>query len=374
MNDINQSFINITNTVIDLHKIKSILNLGNKNINKNTFTNITYTETYNDPVDLIIISDNLDSLDEYIDKCRILLLYSDFSNKKIENYTTYSFILLDSYNDMKIYLYSKNIYIPKKIHFIWYSKGKYLDNSYPKVYKKYIDNWEKYHPDYEIIIWTRKKIEEDDKINSILGNYKYTFNNMRHIEKCDFLRYIVLYLYGGIYSDLNNMCMANITPLIINRQLGLTYETVEHNRKVIGTSTYEFISNSYLISSQYNSFWIDLIQDINDHYYINNKNPFYVIVNTGPQKLKVFTSNYFTKEQLNDVMINICYTQKYTSKFKVAEECVNTCKSPFFYKNWLDTSGWGNKYNKKIRSRTLFIMPYIFILTLFIIIMSKYRN
>ncbi|MCX9097009.1 glycosyltransferase [Providencia rettgeri] len=80
--------------------------------------------------------------------------------------------------------------IDKKIHYIWLG-----DNSIPPLYEKCIDTWQKYHSNWEIILWNEENIPRNiPYVNKALEKKKYAFAS-------DYLRVYILNKYGGVYLD-----------------------------------------------------------------------------------------------------------------------------------------------------------------------------
>ena len=115
---------------------------------------------------------------------------------------------------------SYTIPIPKIIHQSWKTTdlSTYADSK-TGVLSQY--RWKSYYPEYKYKLWT-----DADITNFIVsykhGKYKNTFNRLdTNIKKIYFFRYLILYEYGGIYSDLD---------FIINKRLPDKY-----------LNTYDFI-------------------------------------------------------------------------------------------------------------------------------------
>ena len=81
--------------------------------------------------------------------------------------------------------------IPKKIHYCWFV-GKEL----PSMAKKCINSWKQYFPDYEIIQWNEHNynVKKNKYIWEAYKSKKYAFVS-------DYVRFDVLYNYGGLYFD-----------------------------------------------------------------------------------------------------------------------------------------------------------------------------
>ncbi|SUP37230.1 glycosyltransferase family 32 protein [Veillonella criceti] len=81
--------------------------------------------------------------------------------------------------------------IPKIIHYCWFG-GKPL----PKKYKKYIETWKKYCPDYEIIEWNENNFDINQN-----RFCKEAYEAKKWAFVADYVRLKVLCEYGGIYLD-----------------------------------------------------------------------------------------------------------------------------------------------------------------------------
>lgn len=81
--------------------------------------------------------------------------------------------------------------IPKKIHYCWFGK-----KPLTPLAKKCIASWEKYLPDYEIILWNEDNF--DVNINQYV---KEAYISKKYAFVTDYVRLYALYNYGGIYMD-----------------------------------------------------------------------------------------------------------------------------------------------------------------------------
>ena len=85
------------------------------------------------------------------------------------------------------------------IHFIY---GMWSNSPIPNQYIEHINLWKKnLEPEFKICIWRPPEIEE------FLGEYpqwNQLIQQYQHpAQKCDVLRLLILYVYGGIYADLD---------------------------------------------------------------------------------------------------------------------------------------------------------------------------
>lgn len=96
--------------------------------------------------------------------------------------------------------------IPPIIHLIWMGSP-----PTPSVQLS-IDSWKKYHPNFEIKLWTEKEVKNITWSSSHSKNLYYQGKNWA--EKSDALRFEVLYQYGGVYSDTDVVCLNSFHDLM----------------------------------------------------------------------------------------------------------------------------------------------------------------
>lgn len=94
--------------------------------------------------------------------------------------------------------------INKKIHYIWFWRGKKSDN-----FKKYIDSWKKFCPDYEIKEWNEGNY--DITKNEYL---KYFYDKKKYAFAADYARFDILYNEWWIYLDTDIEIIKNIDNLL----------------------------------------------------------------------------------------------------------------------------------------------------------------
>lgn len=104
-------------------------------------------------------------------------------------------------------LYNKNIgrlqkpkkktIIPKIFHQIWIGP-----HEPPPVFKNSQESIKKLHPDWQYKLWTDKDI-----VRLNLKNKKFYDESMNYGEKADIARYEILYRYGGVYADVDYVCI-----------------------------------------------------------------------------------------------------------------------------------------------------------------------
>ncbi len=96
--------------------------------------------------------------------------------------------------------------IPKIIHFCWLS-----GEPYPDLVKKCMQSWNRYLPDYKIMIWTTENFDVD-----ICPYTREAFDKKKYAFVSDYVRLYALYEFGGIYLDSDIEVLRNFDSLLNN--------------------------------------------------------------------------------------------------------------------------------------------------------------
>lgn len=120
--------------------------------------------------------------------------------------------------------------IPKIIHHVWISKeDHYKDVDIPKKYEKYLESWKIHNADFNFMYWSGEKIL--NLIQTHFPEFLLFYKNLKLISKCDFARFAITYIYGGLYSDMDYMCRNNIQNLIKGESYFI-FEPINHFKVV----------------------------------------------------------------------------------------------------------------------------------------------
>ena len=131
--------------------------------------------------------------------------------------------------------------IPKLIHVIWlqgYSKM-------PKKLKENLKNLRKLNPEFEFIFWDNDSIQS--LINTVDIDLNFVYNNVDKLSgglsnftcQSDIGRFVILYKYGGIYTDIDITCTISFNSIIKN------YPKCD---LLLGDSTYKILKHVPLLS------------------------------------------------------------------------------------------------------------------------------
>jgi len=178
--------------------------------------------------------------------------------------------------------------IPKIIHMTCKDKNNMKD-----LYKNTLASWKLHHPDWDIRIY-----DDNDLNNFIKDNYSSEIVNKvnsfkRLIFKIDMFKLLVMYKYGGIYTDMDVECLQNLEPLLegMTESVALGYGPLENNMgRYRGI---KLIECAVMIGKPGNKFWIDFFNSIDPN--TPDTNPVHV---TGPLAITRFIENYTNKSDI----------------------------------------------------------------------------
>ena len=172
-----------------------------------------------------------------------------------------------SKNECKEY-YENTNYIPKIIH----QTAPKDKTKWKKEWFECQKSWLKYFPspEYQYIMWTDEDLDNLIK-NDFSWFYPFYSSYSHNIRKIDIARYFILYKYGGIYADMDYMCMKNFYNLLPQNKISISESPYKNN---------EHIQNALMISNKLNNFWMYVIEEAK--YRINDPN---TLSSTGPKLL-----------------------------------------------------------------------------------------
>lgn len=105
--------------------------------------------------------------------------------------------------------------IPKILHVIWLGPNEYPAESIPK-----LSNWLLHHPDWELYFWTDREdivLPHPRAIKKtayvVDGLTSYFSKAMNYGEMSDFIRFSILYDFGGVYVDHDVNCLRRIDSI-----------------------------------------------------------------------------------------------------------------------------------------------------------------
>lgn len=176
--------------------------------------------------------------------------------------------------------------IPKIIFQTWKSKNDIPDN-----FAYWSNSFKNKNPDFKYRLW-------DDKDNRafIAKNFPWFLekydNFPAEIYRADVVRYFFLFLYGGIYADMDTQCL---------KPLDETLEIADVVLGRMGTNPHfeHSIPNAIMLSKPRQEFWLLVISLILNPIYEHSR-PEYM---TGPVILKI-AHDMYTTQYMDDTVQN----------------------------------------------------------------------
>lgn len=191
-------------------------------------------------------------------------------------------------------------------------------------YIKNLEKWRMLNPNYKIKIIR----ESYDKINSLVETHFPDFypiykNYPKNIQRCDIFRYMLMYLFGGVYSDLDVIPNISLYNFIYTRKFGkqslswanviFGISRVKDKDKCEKATLYETIRNgepeipikisNYLFLSRIpnHPIWIDIIKLAKKRSQSTLRSQYGIIYSTGPDLVTTALSQ--NRHKYNDIAI-----------------------------------------------------------------------
>ena len=226
--------------------------------------------------------------------------------------------------------------IPKIIHQIYFNLHNKNIEDIP-LFKKSSHKIQELHPDYEYILWTEDKC--DELVKEKLPEYYTFYKSMRYdIQRIDYMRFVLLYLYGGIYCDLDLIPIQKM-----DRVLNQPFFT-NTIRGLVPTHC-EFVQNDFMGSVKGYKLW-DILLSFCEHNY-NKKDSInvyktwtarFVLHTTGPRYLSKVLKKIMPNYKPNEMLI---YTKYRNDNWKKVN------RNDYLFENYVAGSWFETMSNNK---------------------------
>jgi len=138
--------------------------------------------------------------------------------------------------------------IPRIIHQTWKSHDIPHD-IYPE---HWIESWKTFHPHWEHRLWTDADAEELVR-KTYPQFYDFYVALEPPIKKADFARFLFLHSHGGVYVDLDMVCLQPVAPLLAEHELVFGRLSPDND--------YYQVPNAFMASTRYHDFWMRIAYD-----------------------------------------------------------------------------------------------------------------
>jgi mannosyltransferase OCH1-like enzyme len=205
--------------------------------------------------------------------------------------------------------------------------------TFPPVYKKCQESWQRLHPDVDYKLF-------DDKDNDVIiakyfsGKLEEVYNSSKNgVEKADIIRYVILYLCGGLYADMDLMALKSHEELFNSADCILLGSlSTDGNR-----SDWEFsnsIPNAWIISKHaYEVFWLIVLDEICER---STQQSECVEFRTGPIVLKHCLRKYSNFTNVDDAISSL----KHITVFNVDQTSIRKSDIKFLLPHVVYPNSW----------------------------------
>lgn len=181
--------------------------------------------------------------------------------------------------------------IPKIIHHIAPKDRNVWHPVWDRCYPTWLEHFPE--PEYEHKIWFDDNTI-DNLVCSTFPHYSSYYVDLRHIQKIDIAKMVMIYVFGGVYADMDYYCKTNFFDDLCNRVV--VSGSPHHN---------ETIQNGLMASEKEHPFVLEYIRDMFDNVkkIKMDKSDDYVKDTTGPFALeKTYQKNkqFWTDIQVLD--------------------------------------------------------------------------
>jgi len=248
--------------------------------------------------------------------------------------------------------------IPKILHYVWLD-FKDEHNINPEIPQKYLENinlCKTINHNYIVKIW--KGQECFDFVRNYFPEYYEIFINFKYpIIRCDVVRLMILYIYGGIYVDMDRICQKSY-DILLNKYS-------EYDLILSKIPFYQNLNNDIIIAKKNDHFIFNCIQNIKD--FNTSINIVDVFIVAGPIFLTKQYLFYYGKSKIKIISDELNPCSLCT--------CNNNISNSISYSTSDNT--WLTPFEKNIRYILCNLHIFLFIILLAIAIFfanKKYIN
>nr|WP_246714976.1 glycosyltransferase [Aestuariivirga litoralis] len=183
--------------------------------------------------------------------------------------------------------------IPRIIHQTW--KTRDLSQT-----KGDVKSWRRLNPDWDYRFWTDADLEnfmqaEFPELMEIYRGYP------NPVQRADLARYCLLRRFGGVYADIDTICLASLEPLAGETRIVVCEEPPEHAKGAKRRGLPFLLFNGTMASPAQHPFWDDVIAKCVAMYPRKNIE---VLDNTGPFLMTAAIVQWPDQQQFS---INSCH-------------------------------------------------------------------
>lgn len=237
------------------------------------------------------------------------------------------------------------INIPKIIHQTWKT------STLPEKWQPSQDSIKKHMPDWSYHLWTDE--ENSAFVREHFPDFVDTFEGFPYgIQRADAIRYMLLYVYGGLYMDCDFEVLGDLSSLFVDKaNIYLIHSSNKPN----------LITNGFMASVPGCDLWLRMLETMKqDPGFYRMERHMHVMYTTGPMALDYTVRKY-----------GIPYKQLDSSKINPYHMCDRVFNKPDALLRPLEGSSWVSPIGKAFTTcycESNFYQPAIGIIVILVLV------
>lgn len=189
---------------------------------------------------------------------------------------------------------------PKTLHQTWKTK----DLSAVPEFAACATSWREHHPGYRHMLWDDR--ENADFVRSHFPDYFKTWSAFdKNIKRLDSIRYMWMFVFGGIYADLDMECLRPLDGLLAANQDSETILFCDLDAQGNCVTA----NPALIVSRPGSSLWLDMLE------YAKVHRRRYVTRSTGPHALAAVALGQNANRRISFLDQNRLFIRKYDQGF-----------------------------------------------------------
>lgn len=180
--------------------------------------------------------------------------------------------------------------IPRIIHQVYFDPA-----GLPEHLAVFSQTWKETMSGWEYRFWDGKAVEQlmESEFRALIPLFR---SFPLDVQRWDFSRYLILYRYGGLYADLDYICLEPLDTLLWNSSCCFGMEPTAH---AIRNGKPFIIGNALMASVPGHGFWTQIFNDISQYKWQRHKHKgLQVIESTGPYMISRVYEACETKDEI----------------------------------------------------------------------------
>jgi mannosyltransferase OCH1-like enzyme len=227
------------------------------------------------------------------------------------------------------------------------------------------ESWVLQNPSWHRIEWNREMTIQ--LVSLFYSEYFDLFSKYRYkIQQCDFIRYLILYRYGGWYVDMDYFCNAPLDR-VMNLFPNSIYFVQSPNKTLVQDD--DHISNSLMYSVPKHPFW----KRVFDELLLATDKPYYpkhltVMFTTGPGILNRIYTKYKYKYRVKSL------PWEQFHPYGISDEITRLKGTKNVYAIHIGTGSWESKDSKFFLTLATDWKVFVFVLVVYFTLVIYIRN